>query len=169
MDAASGGGGMDEDAGYRTYAIGKLGTLVRGDLGRGGRGDGFDVGVVGVWGRGGLRDGIGLAGEGDDESLGCEEGAKAACEVEIDLLFGDVGGDLTAGVVAAVGGIEEDEVGIECGRLAGGCTGLAGFGPGCRGDCGASRWDADDWSLSNGTTDELPARTGGRRRGLAGG
>ena len=105
MDAASGGGGVDEDAGNGVDAIGKFGALVRGDLGRGWRGSGFEVGIVRVRGRGGLRDGIRLAGEGDGEALGGEEGAETAGEVEGDLLFGEVGGDAAAGVVAAVGGV----------------------------------------------------------------
>ncbi len=97
--------------------------------GGGGRGGGFGVGVVGVWGGGGLGGGVGLAGEDDGEAPGLEQGAEAPGEVQGNLLLGEVGGDLAAGVRAAVGGVEEDEGGVEGGG-SDRSSGAAGFGPG---------------------------------------
>ncbi len=54
--------------------------------------------------------GVGVVGGDDGEAGGGEEGLEAGGEGLGDVFFDGVVGELGAGVVAAVGGVEEDDV-----------------------------------------------------------
>ena len=94
VDAGAGGRGVEEDAGKRANVVGSPGALVGGEVG----------------GR------VGVSGGDDGESLGRDDWAEALGEAEGDTLFGCVIWQVSAGVGAAVRGVEQDEVAVEGGE-----------------------------------------------------
>lgn len=91
MDAGAGGGGMEDDAGGWRGAVGELGALI------------------------GVKVLVGLAGGGDLNSARGEERTQADAEGEVDVFLDGGRVDARAGVVAAVGRVDEDE------EVRGGC------------------------------------------------
>ncbi len=120
MDAVAGGGGVEQDAGEGVDVVGGAGALVGGGCGNDGGG------LIGV---AGCEDGaVGLAGKEDGEVFRGEQGTDAGCKGEGDVLLEQVIVDVGAGVGAAVGGVEEDEVAVDVGDCG------FGGGPGGRRD-----------------------------------
>ena len=115
VDAMTGGGGVQEQAGDGAEAVCQFGSLVEGDLRGWRRGSGFDVGILWVWWGRGLGNGVAFAGEDDGKSPGGEQRTKAAGELKGELLLRHSGSDLAAGIVAPMGWVKEDKVGVKCG------------------------------------------------------
>lgn len=108
MDAGAGAGGVEDDAGEGVDVVGEAGALVGGGWGQ----------VWGVWG--GLCFAGGEDAEAERGELEADAGGEGEGEVFLEQWLAGTGGEMGAGVVAAVGGVEEDEAVIEGGPWRGG-------------------------------------------------
>ena len=113
VDAGAGVGGVKDDAGEGMDVVGEAGALVWRGIGlRWGEWGGLWCGgrlLSGGWGGGCLGFAAEEGGDAERGELEADAIGEARGDVFFEELLAGVGGKVSSGVVAAVGGIEEDE------------------------------------------------------------